>query len=941
MSNFYKTLTRSCCAATAMLVCGSAMLFAQAAPAPTNFGTVAVGGTSQQNVTFTGMPSGVSFSVYNGTDFSIAAAGSCSGTCAIPVTFRPSNPGLRQGAITASNQSGLLAVADLYGTGTAPQIAVSPGVITTLANRAATVLVSAVLSGEVVGTGYTIVSNSSGNAVYSVNLTSGAITAYAGNGTAGYTGDGGAATSATLHTPTALAFDALGDLYIADTGNNAVRRVDAFTGNISTVAGTGAAGNGGDGGAATSSQLNSPMGLALDSSGNLYIADTGNNRIREVMAVNGQITTASTIVNFAGNSGGAAGFSGDGGAATGATLNGPTGIGLDASGNLFIADTNNSVIREVSGGTISTVAGTPNSAGFGGDGGAATSALLSGPTGVAVDAAGDLYIADKGNNRIREVSGNSHNITTVAGAGTAGYSGDAGAATTADLNAPSMVAVDGSGNLFIIDSGNFALREVTATPAPVTFSGVSSTTLTVWNTGNANLNLSALNVTGPYTISGGTCTSSTSLAAGQTCTIALSYPGGTVSAGATLSITDNSLNQSGVTQSASLNLSAGLHFVAVTPCRVVDTRNSNDSFSGTSLTAGSTRTYIIAQSPNINSTNCPGVTIPSNAQAFSMNIAVVPHNTPLSFLTMWPTGQTQPLESVLNSDGRIKSNAAIVGTGTNGSISVFATNATDLILDVDGYFVSDTSNADMEFYPMTPCRVIDTRSPSGSLGGPSLGTHGSRDFPILQSACATNIPSNVKAYSFNIAAVPTNGHSLAYLTAWPTGASQPVSAVLNDDTGAITSNAAIVPAGTSGNVSIYSSDPTDVVVDINGYFAPASSSGLSLYTAAPCRVLDTRSPNTAGAFTGTINVDFVTSACSVPTGAQAYVVGVAVVPESSLSYLTLWPAGTAEPLAATLNADDKAITSNMAIVPTSNGSISAYASSSTYLVLDLFAYFAP
>lgn len=419
----------------------------------------------------------------------------------------------------------------------------------------------------------------------------------------------------------------------------------------------------------------------------------------------------------------------------------------------------------------------------------------------------------------------------------------------------------------------------------------------------------------------------------------ISAAGVTSGAGATQAIALGTWNVSPLN-----NVSAALHFVPITPCRVIDTRNQ-DAFSGTSLVGGAARDYTIPGSANINSSNCPGVSIPATALAYSMNVTVLPNKT-LSFLTVYPKGRSRPNVSTLNSyDGRVKSTAAIVGADSTGTISFYATDDTELVVDVDGYFVSSADagfTSDLAYYPVTPCRIADTRNANGPLGGPQLGYHGQRDFPILSSPCAANIPASVKAYSINIAAVPAGGQPLIYLTAWPTGITQPVASVLNAVTGAITSNAVIVPAGTDANhsVSIYASNATDVVIDIDGYFAAPATGGLSLYAITPCRVLDTRNPTGASPFSGTIVTNFLNSSCSVPATAQAYVLGATVIPESSLSYLTLWSQGQTPPLESTLNADDQAVTSNLAIIP-STGSVSAYASSSTYLILDIFGYFAP
>jgi uncharacterized protein (TIGR03437 family) len=280
-------------------------------------------------------------------------------------------------------------------------------------------------------------------------VSNGVITTVAGNGKFGFGGDNGPATNAQLYLPHGLAVDSSNNLYIADTYNNRIRKVS--NGVIATMAGTGSPGFGGDNGPAASAQLNSPYGVAVDSAGNLYIADYDNDRIRKVS--NGVI---STVVGS-----GTVGFSGDNGPATSAQLNTPLGVALDLAGNLYIADTFNDRIRKVSNGTITTVAGNGQRGAFSGDNGPATSAQLNGPLGVTVDAAGNLYIADSENNRIRKVSQGI--ITTVAGNGSLAnlFSvGDNGPATSAQLNSPYGVAVDAAGNLYIADSGYSRIRKV-------------------------------------------------------------------------------------------------------------------------------------------------------------------------------------------------------------------------------------------------------------------------------------------------------------------------------------------------------------------------------------------------------------------------------------------------------------------------------------------------
>jgi len=279
--------------------------------------------------------------------------------------------------------------------------------------------------------------------------TNGIITTVAGNGANGYSGDGVAATNASLRYPRGVAVDAAGNLFIADNANQRIRKVDT-NGIITTLAGNGTNGYAGDGGAATSAKLQYPYGVAVDAAGNVYIADGLNSRIRKV-ATNGLI---STVVGNGTN-----GFAGDGGAATNAEMYWTYGVTVDAAGNLFIADSQNNRIRKAAtNGIITTVAGDKNFQ-YGGDGVPATSTSLWMPYGTAVDPYGNLYIADTENGRVRLVN-TSNIITTVAGGNGEGYGGDGGAATNASLVAPSGLALDSAGNLYIADQGG-DIRKVT------------------------------------------------------------------------------------------------------------------------------------------------------------------------------------------------------------------------------------------------------------------------------------------------------------------------------------------------------------------------------------------------------------------------------------------------------------------------------------------------
>ncbi len=289
-------------------------------------------------------------------------------------------------------------------------------------------------------------------------IVGGVVQTIAGTGACGYSGDGAAATSAKLNNPLGIAFDNSGNLFIADSGNNVIRRIDANN-NITTYAGTGTAGFSGDTGAATSAELNFPESVAADTSGNLFIADSGNNRIRRVDLPSQVITT------IAGT--GVQSYSGDGGPATAATLGQPDGVAVDSSGNIYIADTTNSVIREISSaasqppGIITTIVGN-NTFGFSGDGGPAFSAELTNPAGMFVDSiTGDIYFADYWANRIRLYQpANNKKISTVIGSGQVG---DGAAATSASMYFPRTPGLDAAGNLYIVDAENNRIRKVSVT----------------------------------------------------------------------------------------------------------------------------------------------------------------------------------------------------------------------------------------------------------------------------------------------------------------------------------------------------------------------------------------------------------------------------------------------------------------------------------------------
>ncbi len=374
-------------------------------------------------------------------------------------------------------------------------------------------------------------------------------------------------------------------------------------------------------------------------------------------------------------------------------------------------------------------------------------------------------------------------------------------------------------------------------------------------------------------------------------------------------------------------VATALRFVSAIPCRIVDTRGTDGAFGGPIVSGGTTRNF------QVPSSTC---NILSNAQAYSLNVTVVPTGV-LGFLTLWPSGEPQPLASTLNSDGRVKAAAAVVPAGISGGVSVYASQDSHVILDINGYYVPASTPNALAFYPATPCRISDTRWANGPLGGPTIAGGVTRNVPV-QRAC--NIPSSAQAYSLNLTVVPKG--ALGYLSSWPAGQAQPLVSTLNAPYEAVTANAATVVAGTAGNVSIYASDAGDVIMDINGYYAPPTGTALSLYPVTPCRIVDTRSsPGFGKPVVGTTNFNVTGSSCGIPSAAQEIVLNMTVVPTGELSYVTIWPNGQSQPLASTLNAQDGAVTSNLAITPTTNGLVSVYTTNPTHVILDISGYFAP
>ena len=590
-------------ARSALKACQSALLLPllfvllpAGAQAQATFGLQPVGiASGSQNVTVTASAAGTVANIEvlttgaPGLDFTAAAAGastctsaslSLGSTCVQSVTFTPTAPGLRLGAVVLLSGNGsILATKLISGTGQGGLGVLVPGNVIPIVNELDNYLgavrddgpalnaelylpSSVVLDGA--GNMYIADSNQHrirmvcGGIVPTISGTAcspgllNIITTIVGNGNPAYTGDGQLATSpaVTVNSPGGVTMDGAGNLYIADTGNNAIRVIHAATGIINTIAGTGAQGNGGDGGPATSATLNQPSGVTLDTQGDIFIADTSNNRIRMICAaapgtvINGTACPAAgDIITVAGDGftqgNGSGGFSGDNGPATKAELNFPYAVAFDAAGNMYIPDQQNDRVRMVnSSGTITTFAGngsTGTTTSYSGDGGIATNAQLWAPSGVAIDPAGNLYVADTQHSAIRKVSSATGLISTLAVAGVGDYYLPNSNPGTVNIYGPTGLFLDAWGDLYFADTLNNAIREVQSNAAvldftmtPVRQGEVSAPqNQTVENDGNLSWDPTAITIPIPQnaavSAAGTTCIVSTPLAVDAQCVVSVEF----------------------------------------------------------------------------------------------------------------------------------------------------------------------------------------------------------------------------------------------------------------------------------------------------------------------------------------------------------------------------------------------------------------------------------
>jgi len=786
----------------------------------------------------------------------------------------------------------------------------------------------------------------------------GTITTVAGTGIAGYSGDGGSATSARLGGPEGLSTDAAGNLYIADIGNSVVRKL-APNGTISTVAGNGLAGDTGDGGAATSAQIFGPRAVAVDSAGALYIG-LGNGAVRKV-------SRGGFISTIAGNGSGVQVYGGDGGPALPAQFAVSYGVAVDGSGRVYVSDFVNNAVRilQPEGAQPLLAISQTHSGNFAwGQTGAAyaitvTNAALAGPTagtvtlteaipagltllsmaGAGWGCAGN--ICSRGDplgagasyppvtvtvNVAAEAPPQVIAAATVSGGGSPGASAED----------PTFVGATGAAlGIVSTHTGNFTQGQTNATYT-LTVSNLAGapTSGTVTVTENLPTGLTLVSMAGTaWTCGAGSCTRSDGLVPGA------QYPTITV----TVSVASNAPLLVTNRVSVSGGNSAG------------DSATDPTSIYSTTPVLNIASTHSGSPTPSQNATYTLTVSNSTFAVATTGTVAVT-ENLPSGLTLVSMTGKNWSCfgNGCSRGDSLPPGASYDAITVTVGVAPTAASQVTNQVSAYGGGALSPASASDvtniggLEFYPLTPCRVADTRAGagfSGTQGPPYLSGGTSRSFPV---AGLCGVPASASAYSLNVTVVPLAA-ALGYLTTWPTGQAQPLASTLNSWEGQVVANAALVPAGTSGNISIYASDDTEVLFDINGYFAPPSVSGLQFYPLTPCRVADTRGfagfsgtqgPPSLSA--GTSRNFHVSGLCGVPSTAAAYSLNVTVVPQTdTLGYLTAWPAGLAKPWASTLNSPTGTVVANASLVPAgTNGDISIYASDATDVLFDVNGYFA-
>ena len=871
-------------------------------------------------------------------DFVLAAGGSCAvgmtyfagQTCTVALNFQARYPGLRQGAVVLMASDGSVLGSQLVSaTGLGPTAVFVPGMISTVAGNGqwiyrgdgglATQSPLFLPMGEAAdAAGNLYISDSNNQRIRLVNAATGIMTTVVGNGIAGFGGDGGQATSAMLNSPADVKLDGAGNLYIVDGGNHTVRMVNAATGVIWTIAGIGGdSGYSGDGGPATKAHLAYPSAVAFDGDHSLYISDTGNNAIRKVDLSTGIITTVAGT--------GAAGYSGDGGQATSAQLYYPWGITLGNDGSLYIADLSNNCIRKVSTtGTISTVVGN-GTRGYGGDSGPATRAQLNVPASVVMDVAGNLYVADSGNQLVRKVSATNGVIQTIAGVYGGGAIGDGVAANTTTLDGPYALFLDGPGNLYIADMFHQLIRMVAANSAALSYLEMRVNRVSapqpegIENDGNATLNFSGFNLVSNSALDAAstTCALSQAVPVDQTCVLGVEFAPtvtGLLVQGA-LSVTSNAPDSPGV-----VNLSGQVLSVQPTTATVTSSANpaslgtavtftavvSNSlpvaatgtvvffdgatqigsaalnatgvaAFSTSTLTTGSHSITAVYGGDNQNAAATSPALVQSikqlttTALTSSLNPSVAGAAVTFTATVAGPLGSsTAPGGTVTFSDG-----ATTLGQGTLNAAGVATVVVSTLASgqhNITANYSGDTSNLASQSVVLVQTVAKDGTTTSLATSNASVFAGVSVTFTSVVSRSDGVIPTGTVTFLDGAAAIGTatlNGTGIATLaTSALAGGSHAISATYGGDANDLSSNSSIVsetvqPIATTTTITA-SSNP--------------SVAGAALQLTAS--VVQSGTTGAGGAFTGTVTFSDGATAIGTATISAA---GIATLSVSSLN----------------------------------------------------------
>jgi hypothetical protein len=866
------------------------------------------------------------------TDFTSGTPTGCPGAlvanaaCSVPVNFTPTLPGLRTQALTLTDSTGAKAIVGLAGIGLSPAVNFTPGNLSTFDAAATAALLKAPSGMALDAAGNVYVADTNNNEVRKLAAGTGTATVFAGTGVAGFLGDGGPPSSAQLSGPQAVTVDAAGNVYIADTGNNRIRVVSAATGNISTLAGGTTAGSTGDGGLASAALLSGPQDVAVDPAGNVYIADTGSNKVRVVNVQSGYILTVAGT--------GVAGTPATG-LATGSPLNAPGGVAADNRGDVYLSDTGNNVVREVVGGQIMTVAGNGTAA-TSGDGGPATAASINGPGHLGLDAAGDVYVAGTAGNRVREVSAATGFIATIAGTGTAGVSANGLLATNSALSGPKGVKIDSLGNVYVVDTGNNRIAEIPAAGETVAFGsqarGTTAATQTVslQNYGSLPLTLTGLAVTpasfAQTTGAASDCTATTVLAAGASCQLRLTFTpaaGGAVTG--TVTITDNALNKAGSTQVISLTGTG-----VVVPQVITITAGNNQTTTPQS-TFPVNLTVKVTDNSNFAS---PGTVVTFTAPASGAGGTFATTGTNTATATTASDG-TASVTLVANlNKGMFTVTAAVAGITTSASFTeTIAGNVSPIItltvptttptygttVTVSATLSPTTSNGQGEMGTMTfldngtaVCTAVPVANAAAScMFIPNAGTNSITATYTGDANFGASTTVNPSTFTVNPLAITatTSNVSIPYGTAIPT-ITGTLTGVLTKDAGNVTVTFKPSTTATYPDVGTYALTPTLAGSAAGNYTVTATGSPTLTITQAATATSVTLAPNPvfqgqSETISGAVTT---TSLGNVPTG----MVTVTLTPTT----------GTAIVLVATLSKTATYTISNTAI-PAGSYSVTA------------------